>query len=202
MKKHTWFLGIGLFSLLFYSCNNKNKQYIKYEINKKNNKNYIIKYLYNFYGNIIEKQYFNKDTVPDGPKIRYYPNGIISSWIWFRANHKNPACGIFYDRKGVFDTMKGSPFLDGGWTESNGETYVKLINPPQLGYIIEFEDFYENKLVEKRFYGAVVTDSTNYIMLKKYNYNKNHKYYIVFCVADTVKRVILHQYPKEIIESK
>jgi hypothetical protein len=184
---------LTVFITIFSNCrnaeNNNNKHYLDrlYKDNR-----FLIKEAYDSSGKIKLKQYFNKDTVPDGAMIEYYSNGKIAKWRWFRAKHKNPDCGIFYNEDGSFDTLKGKPFLAIG-NDADQNPVIELINPPQVKFTIGYKDYYENKMIKKIYYDPILTDTISWVPLDEYKKTKGHEYIICFYIIDSVKNKILYQ---------
>jgi len=153
---------------------------------------FLVKETYDSTGKIETKQYFNKDTTPDGAYTEYFDNGIIAKWIWFIPKYKNPVGGVYYYDNGVFDTFKGRPFLGTG-NDSNNEPVIKLINPPQVKFRMGYKDIFNNKVVNEIYYDPILTDSISWVPLDEYKLTKGHKYRIYFYILDTLNKIFLFQ---------
>lgn len=161
---------------------------------------FLIKETCDSSGRIIAKQYFNKDTVPDGALIEYYPNGLIATWQWYIANHNTPYTKIHYNVNGIFDSLIGNSFLNVVCCNDFNKTVVELINPPQTGIRLLYKDIYKGKVVYSDIYKPFLTDTVSWVVLGKYQYNKEHKYKIYFYIVDTLKRTLFYQDSSEIKE--
>ena len=159
---------------------------------------FLVKETYDRTGKIEAKQYFDKDTIPDGAAIEYYPNGKVESWIWYI--HNDPYCGVFFNEQGDFDTLKGNPFLDVICCNGNNDPDIKLINPPQVAFRLLFKDIYKKKVIKKIMYEPLLTDTVSWVPLDEYKYQEGHNYKIYFYVVDTVKTFLLYQDSLEIKE--
>ena len=173
----------------FEKCRGKQlKNLIKYSLHGR----FIIKESFDSSGKITGRQYFNKDTIPNGAEIYYYPNGKIKHWKWFQ-NNKTPSCGVYYDTDGVFFAFRGNPFIDLG-NETDTSVYVTLVNPPNIKFIIVYEDTYKSKVMKSLMFEPTLTDSTSWIVIDRnsneFLYQKEHKYELIFYVIDENSKVL------------
>jgi hypothetical protein len=162
----------------------------------------ITKEVYNKKHHLVLKQYFTKDTVPNGIRIEYFSSGKLCNIRWFDSSQKEPICGVFYTEHGVFDTLKGSPFLD-EWYNTQIEPCFKIINPPNVKYIIRFtdSDYVNDKIIKQSDFLTQDNDSTTIFRFNKKRFERfegGHNYYISFCIIDTSKRRIAYMYSKKI----
>jgi len=201
MKKNSIFIiYIPLLLFCFLNCRNSASKKVSLshiEFIKKGKK--LIKEIYDSAGKIEMRQFFNKDTIPDGAMIEYYSNGTVATWLWYAAKHKNPYCGIFYNEQAVFDTLKGKPFL-GIENNKNNKPLVKLINPPQITVKLLYKDFYMGKVVNDIMYDPLPTDTISWVPLDEYGHKQDHVYKIYFYIVDTIKTSLLYQDSLEINE--
>ncbi len=151
---------------------------------------FIIKETRDDIGHIVKKQRLNKDTIADGPEFNYYTNGKIRLWRWF--TNDTPNCLLFYDSTGAFRRIKGDPFIKVG-REAKERIYIKMINPPNVKYIVILNDFYNGKLFDELSYKPTVTDTASWVFIGRYDeykYNKEHKYVLDFYVVDSNYRAL------------
>src|ERR1043165_6234942 len=59
-------------------------------------------------GKLSARQYFNSDTVPNGPLFRYSVDGKLEQWIWFKNGSKH--FQVDYKNDSAVD-LTGNPFL-------------------------------------------------------------------------------------------
>jgi len=185
---------IILVFIIVYSCKNGNTKEVQnnsfryYDTGR-----FLIKESYDGSGRITTKQYYNKDTIPDGAEFDYYNNGKMKKWKWFDAKQKTPYCGAYYDSNGVFDTFKGDAILNVG-NEDSSSLYVTLANPPNVKFIVTFDDSYKNKHINELIYDPIKTDSTSFIIIHRskdeFVYNKEHKYTLNFYIVDSNYKVL------------
>lgn len=193
MKKFSFYFLFPLAMLIcFLNCKNsspkkKDAPVIKFFKEGR----FLIKETFDSSGSILIKQYFNKDTVPDGAMIEYYPNSTIATWRWFLPKQKNPNCGIFYNENGTFDTLKGRVFLDLGEDKDHNPVII-FINPPQLKIRIGYKDVFKNKILKEKNYDPILTDSTGSVALDEYKYAKGHDYILYFYVVNTIDNKVLY----------
>jgi hypothetical protein len=162
----------------------------------------LIKETFDSTGKITIRQYYNADTVPNGAKIEFYNNGKIASWIWYSSKHKEPYCGVYYSEEGLFDTLRGIPFIDIVYKKDFDYPYIKTINPPNVALQLVYKDIYNGKIVKKTLYGPILTDSVAWFGLDEYKYQNGHKHEIYFNIVDTIKEYLLYQDSLEIIERR
>ena len=174
------------------SCQSNKKEYVSYRAKFYNSGRFLVKETYDSSGKIVTKQYFNKDTMPDGAYIEYFSDGIIGKWVWFIANDKNPSCGFYYYSDGSFDTLKGNPFIS-AFYNTKGEGCFKILAPPDLCYIIKFIDFYNDNKLAQYDYEPIKIDSVNWVILRKFEFEKGHKYKLFFCTVDTSTKLLINR---------
>jgi hypothetical protein len=173
-----------LLSLLFYSCNDDLQQRIY------STKGGILIETYGASNNLIKRQYFNKDTLPNGKEIEYYTNGNIKKWKWHYKN-KLPQYGVYYNEVGKFDSLKGNPFLAVvADDEDTSKTWVFVINPPNVNYHIYLDDEYNGKVIKRYRYWPNKEDSILCITIDvKAISDSTHKYIMYEVAADSSKRI-------------
>jgi hypothetical protein len=170
----------------------RNKRIVYEQVGKK----LLLGKEYDSLGNLILIKYYNQDTISKGAEIEYYSNGNIYKWKWFDTTNKYAYCAVYYDTNGKFKSFKGTPFVNGG--EFNDVTYIQTINPPAVKFVVGYRDFYKGKLLKQQVYEPALTDSTSWIMLSEYKYNKNHTYFVYFYFVDSVSKIIDSAY-REIV---
>lgn len=149
-------LSIAIIATSILSCNNSTIEQTHTKYFRR--VNYYIKESYDNNGNVISKQFYNKDTSPYGAKIKYSSLGKIIKWSWFYHSHKFPDCIVYYKPNGLFDTLAGIPFIKTGY-EKDHHLAVELINPPNVKIVVGYQDFFKGRLVKKLAYPAITTDS-------------------------------------------
>jgi hypothetical protein len=194
MKKYNFaFLYCLVVVVCFVNCKNKKDENDKKQtVRFLKEGRFLIKETYNRSGKISIKQYFNKDTTPNGAYIEYFDNGNICKWVWYIPNRKNPKCGVYFHSDGSFDTLKGRPYLGIAWDEID-DPVVKLINPPHLTIQFGYKEIYKNHILRYVTYDPILTDSISWVPLHEYKYAKGHKYKIYFCIVDTIQKRFLYQ---------
>lgn len=203
MKKrnNNVFLAVSFILLLFGNCENAiQKKPIKANKEKYyKNGRFLVRETYDSSGRLQAKQFFNKDTIPDGAEIDYYMNGNVEKWKWYTLQDKYPRCLIHYDDNGIYDTIKGNPFID-GIKANDTDLAVKFVNPLNVKSFIMLEDKYKNEIVVQYKFDPISLDTVNIVILnKKSGYAKKvgHQYLIYFYIIDSV-RSLLHRTPKAI----
>ena len=189
---------IVIFLLLFCNCRNGTKQtVVSDKIIYLRSKDGLVKKVYDNDSRLILEQNFDIDTTPCGAMVEYYENGSILTWRWFLYKSKDPLCGFYFNMDNTLDTMKGSPYIDVVFIKNKG-TFVKIVKPPILRYVIEYNDVFGHKMIDKMFYEPIITDSVNWINLGKINYREDHKYFLKFSIVDTTIKKIVRQYSERI----
>ena len=184
-------------SIPFAACHSKKEKALGSSVKYSRHGRFLIKETFDSNGKLLVKQSFNKDTVPDGAMMEYYPNGIIATWRWFIYSEKNPRCGVFFKENGSFDTLKGVPFLVAQNPENSPG--VEFINPPQIKFQAGYKETFKNQIIYQTIYNPTLTDSISFIPLNEYKYAKGHKYEVYFYIVDTVKKRSLYQDSLELI---
>jgi hypothetical protein len=150
--------------------------------------NFLLRKDFDSLGNLVSKKYFNQDTIAKGEEIEYHSNGSIYKWKWFDTLNKYAYCAIYYDTNGKFLSYRGTPFISGG--KYNEKTYVQLINPPAVNFFVGYREIYKGKILKQQAYEPALTDSTSWVMLSEYKYEKKHSYFIYFYFVDSFNKII------------
>ena len=186
MKKNILILFfIGIIFMLFCKCthNLKNKKFKYFRDGR-----FLVKDTYED-GVIKITQYFNADTMPDGPEINYYPNGDVKKWKWFNGN-KVPCCNVYFFEDKKFDTCQGSPFL-GTYYDTSYILWVRTIKAPYLSNItLGYRDYFNGKLIRGFGYKYLSTDTGLLFPLIDHKPQKEHKYKLSYCVFDDRNNMI------------
>ena len=175
---------------IMYSCRSNDVKI--YKVGK-----HIIKDVYGNQGEIRRRQYFSNDTLPDGAEIDYFPDGKIAIWRWYKYKDVRPCCVLFYNKNGVFDSLKGNPFLHAIYVSDTG-FYLQGIKPPQLAYIVEYNDVFKGKLINTDAFKPSETDTIDWIAISHHKFEKDHIYNINFCIIDTVTNKIQNEYHEKL----
>ena len=162
---------------------------------------FLIKDTYSNMGELRQRQYFNNDTLPDGPAIDYFPDGKIGIWRWYKYKEAKPHCIVFYNKNGIFDSLKGNPFLRAKYV-SDTIFYLQCVKPPQLTYIIKINDTYKGELLNSKAFEPFETDTINWVAISHNLFEKYHAYNIDFCIIDTITSKILYEYHEKLNLSK
>jgi len=167
------------------ACNNAKSNKSIYIVNEKS----IIIKVYNARDTLLTMQSFTKDTIPNGAFVSYYPNGKVKKWVWYTSELKAPCAAVYYNEKGVFDTLHGNPFIRSITSRNN--IYVELINPPNVNILFGCKDFYRDSLIKKVVYHPSLTDSTSWVTLDStdFIFKNDHNYMCNFLIVDTLKNV-------------
>jgi len=192
---NNWFK-ILIILIIFLSCKNNEKKKV-YESKIYRKGVYLIKEDYYENGVLRFKKHFTLDTVPMGSEITYYPNSKIAKWKWFGENHKYAYIGVYYDSNGFYNSFKGTPFIQAG-KSINGETFVELVNPPNVNYLLGYRDFFNDKVVYQQAYEPGLTDTTSWVTLNNYKYDSTHKYFLYYYFLSTDSLIIDSSY-REIV---
>jgi len=131
MKKELIFI---VLLILVLSCDNEHHQKNSF-VRIYNIGSFLIKETYDSLQHLKIKQFFNKDTVPNGALITFYPNGKIYTWKWYFDDDKNPRCKIIYDSNGHFSKMEGYVIIDSQYIRQNIDLALAL--PPGLKFIVK-----------------------------------------------------------------
>jgi hypothetical protein len=186
------FAVLSLQLFCFSGCVNQvnktaNKNYVKFSSMGK----FIVKETYDSIGLIRAKQYFNKDTIPDGSEIEYYSNNRIEKWKWHTLDNKYPICGVYYSSKGFFDSFKGRPFIEFiNKDKMKGSLYIELINPPNINSIVLLDDSSCDHRLQLK-YDPIVSGSLNWVIIGDSNEDKlknGHRYTLYYFVVDSNKK--------------
>jgi hypothetical protein len=174
---------LALFTAL--SCANNRQDKTVY----RNQNQYLIEDVYNNFGQLKYSKSYNKDTIPNGAEIFYYPNGKIEKWAWYNAligeeSRKKYAFIFFYfNENGDLDSTNGTPFIRPIITKS-GYVAIEMVNPPNVKYIFGYKDFIGDKVVFKQAYEPAVTDSTSWVTLEKHKFEQGHTYKVYYYILN------------------
>ena len=103
---------------------------------------FLVKETHYTSGKIKTKQYFNRDTVHNGPLITYYLNGKILSWKCYFYNDSLPKCKFTFDSTGKFVELKGFVITDSVYGKKN--IGLVIMHPPGLKMGIRVVSKYSN----------------------------------------------------------
>ena len=202
MKNNTLLL---IASVLFcLACNHTQPLYTKYRTKG----NHFIVETYKG-SKLYSTQSFDKDSIPDGPGITYFPNGKIEKWKWFDINqmigtsdsiatffHDNrelslsklkkndqyPVCMAYYDSTGKFDTLVGYPLVERRY--NNGIMAIGIAYPPSVYAKIILTDSEFAKVTKQYLYEPEPADALCWVPLTDLKYQKGHIYYLEYMLVD------------------
>jgi hypothetical protein len=148
----------------------------------------LVKDIYE-YGRLADRQYLNKDSIPDGPEFNYFSNGDIKKWKWYSKSF-TPSCNVYFFKNKIFDTCQGSPFL-GTYYDSVSILWVRTIRPPYFrNVILGYRDFFEGKLMKQFGYTYKETDTGLLFPLIDHKEEQGHTYLLSFYMLDSAKKII------------
>jgi hypothetical protein len=185
---------ILLFALI--SCRQKEKK-AKILSQYFNEHQYLTRYDYDINGKLVKKKSFNSDTIPNGEEVDFYENKVVEKWAWFYFSNTNnqldkyPLCYFYYSPYGVYEGFKGSPFIR-ALKIRNDALGIELAKPPQIDFMVEYRDSFNNQLVHKIEIEPGETDSTAWVTLEKeqHKFTANHTYWLYYWILNKNKKRI------------
>lgn len=138
-------------------------------------------------GQIEYKRRLNKDFIPKGEVVTFGENNRVKRWSWHDESTglKYPYLICYYGNDGIYDSMRGTPFL-GVFPTIGNQLAFELANPPSVLLEVEYRAYHKNKLTRKITFEPGRTDSTCWITLnsEELEFGNNCKFWLYYYILD------------------